>query len=102
MEGGIITGITATFGFDLVRNSDDWRIEGSSEMILLGRGIGINPQGTYASWVIIRVWWLLVILMVRLVVSKACLERDYAKANDCSGETGRSLRYKRAMDAGVQ
>ena len=25
------------------------------------------------------------------------LERDYAKANFCSGETGRSLRYKRGQ-----
>ena len=63
-------------------------------MILLGRGIGINTQGTFASWVVMAPRH---INMVRLVVSKVCLERDYAKANFCSGETGRSLRYKRGQ-----
>jgi hypothetical protein len=40
--------------------------------------------------------------MVRVIVSKACLERDYANANDFSDERGHSLRYKRAIDVSVQ
>ena len=58
--------------------------------MILGRGIGINTQ-YFASWVIIWVRWLLVILMVRLIVTRACIERDYSKANDVSSEMRRSL-----------
>jgi len=81
VEGGI-TGITTIFELDLVRNSW-WLTHRGQHGDDPRSGDRYQYSWYFASWVIIWVRWLLVILMVRLIVTRACIiERDYAKAND--------------------